>query len=161
MEGDTKTHWKKLTNPNYIGAYCMPPDGSDVILTIDKVVREMVVGEGGKKEECTVAHFSEKSKPMILNRTNCKTITKIYATPYIEEWKGRKIQIYTGQTKVAGEVVDCLRIRPIEPQVGKPELMQNTPAFIKCKEHIKGGGKIEDIKGKYSVSKEVEAALCS
>lgn len=162
MEGEKKqTHWKKLTNPNYIGAYCMPPDKSDVILTIKKVVREMVVGDGGKKEECTVAHFKENSKPMILNRTNCKTITSIYATPYIEEWVDKKIQIFVAQVKVAGEIVDGLRIRPIQPQVGKPELFINTPAFNKCKEHLNSGGKIEDIEGKYSVSSEVKEALCN
>jgi hypothetical protein len=87
------THWKKLTNPEYLGAYSLD-DGKDIVLTIKTIAREMVTGEAGKKEECTVARFLEPQKPMILNKTNCKTIEKIYKTPYIEEWQGKKIQIF-------------------------------------------------------------------
>ena len=79
----TKTHWKKLHNPDYLGAYFLQP-GQDLILTIQKVQKEIVVGADGKREECTVLHFKEKeAKPMILNATNAKTISKIYGTPYI------------------------------------------------------------------------------
>jgi hypothetical protein len=67
------THWKKLVNPSYIGAYCIE---ADTTFKIVKVTRERVTGENGKQEECTVAHL-EGSKPMILNRTNCKTIADI------------------------------------------------------------------------------------
>ena len=38
--------------------------------------------------------FAENVKPMIVNSTNAKTIEKLYKTPYIEEWKGRKIQLF-------------------------------------------------------------------
>ena len=69
-----KTHWKKLTNPNYLGAYSLG-DKQELNVTIDYVVRENVIGAGGKSEECTVAHMA-KGKPMILNNTNCKIIAK-------------------------------------------------------------------------------------
>ena len=36
---DNKTHWKLLTNPNYLGGYSIP-EGSDIIVTIDYVRRE-------------------------------------------------------------------------------------------------------------------------
>ena len=110
-------HWKKLTNPDYIGAYVLE-DGKDMVLTIKTIVREIVTGEAGKKEECTVAHFNEPVKPMILNKTNCKTIEKIYKTPYIEEWTGKRIQIFVDHNvKIKGETVDALRIRAIIPEV--------------------------------------------
>jgi len=111
----SKTHWKKLTNPDYIGAYALDP-GQEPVYTIKSVVREIVTGPDGKKEECTVIHFAENVKPMILNSTNSKTITKLYKTPYIEEWAGRKIQIYATEVKAFGEVVDALRIKPTIPQ---------------------------------------------
>ena len=66
-----KTHWKRLVNPNYIGVYSLD-NGKDLIVTIDKVVREQVVSTGGKKEECTVAYLRGQ-KPLILNRTNAKS----------------------------------------------------------------------------------------
>ena len=80
-----QTHWKKLINPDYIGAYALDP-GKDLTVQISQVRREMVTGADGKKEECTVAYLKDQ-KPMILNVTNCKTIEKLYG-PYIEDWNG-------------------------------------------------------------------------
>ena len=110
-----KTHWKKLTNPDYLGAYALE-DGKDLVAQIKSVGQEMVCGPDGRKEECTVAHFMDKNvKPMILNTTNCKAIAKMYDTPFIEEWVGKSISIYIAKVKAFGDVVDALRIRPKAP----------------------------------------------
>lgn len=109
---DTKTHWKKLINPDYIGAYALQPD-EDLVVTIDYVQREQVTGTGGKKEECTVAHLVGQ-KPLILNVTNSKSIAKLYGS-YIEDWSGKQITLYASMTKLAGDMVECLRIRPTVP----------------------------------------------
>lgn len=112
-----KIHWRKLTNPNYLGAYSLMP-GQEIVATIKRVANEMVIGPDGKKEECIVAYFIENDiKPMILNSTNCKTIQKIYKTPYIEEWQGRKIQLYVETVRAFGEMVEALRIRPSIPKI--------------------------------------------
>lgn len=103
------THWKKLTNPNYLGSYSLEP-GQDLTVEIVRVQKELVTGAGGEKEECIVATLNGQ-KPMILNKTNCKTIEKIYGTPYIEEWSGKKITLYAEKVKAFGEVVEALRIR--------------------------------------------------
>lgn len=113
---ETKTHWKKLVNPDYIGAYCID---TDTTVRIVSVGQEEVKGENGKKEICTVARL-EGMKPFIINRTNAKTITKVYNTPYIEDWAGKLITVFPTTTKVAGEVVECLRIRLQVPQPAKP-----------------------------------------
>lgn len=105
----SKTHWKQLINPDYLGAYALP-DGEDMTVTIDYVQNEVVTGSGGKKEECTVAHLVGQ-KPLILNVTNSKSIHKLYG-PYIEDWRGKQITLYASTTKLAGEMVECLRIRP-------------------------------------------------
>lgn len=111
-----KTHWKKLTNPLYLGAYSIE-DGQDLILTISTVRVEKVVGPDGKTEECTVAHFTDSpdKKPMILNSTNCKTIAKLLGTPYIEEWSGKAIQVGIERVKAFGDVVEALRVRKFLP----------------------------------------------
>jgi hypothetical protein len=112
------THWKKLTNPDYLGAYAIEPPTAEPILIIKEVKREIVHGVDGKKEECTVAYFSTPNyKPMILNATNCKSIQKAHNTPHIEEWAGKAIQIFVTQVKAFGDTVDALRIRPIAPKV--------------------------------------------
>jgi hypothetical protein len=105
----TKTHWKSLINPDYLGAYSLP-NGEDMTVTIQYVQVEEIIGTGGKKEHCTVAHM-DGQKPMILNVTNSKSIAKLYGQ-FIEDWAGKQITLYATTTKLAGEVVECLRIRP-------------------------------------------------
>jgi hypothetical protein len=111
MQEDTKTHWKLLINPEYIGAYWLPP-GEDVTVVIDRVQREQVTGTGGKKEDCTVAHLKGDVKPFILNVTNSKSIAKLYG-PFIEDWAGKPITLFASTTKLAGDTVECLRVRPL------------------------------------------------
>lgn len=112
------THWKKLTNPNYLGAYSLE-DGKDIILTIDFVREETVVGTDGKKENCVVCHFKEKCLPMILNSTNMKMVAKVHKSNYIEDWQNKKIQIGMEKVKAFGEIVDALRVRNVVPREEK------------------------------------------
>lgn len=109
MTDQKKTHWKMLINPDYIGAYALP-NGQDMTVTIQRVGREMVTSTGGKKEECTVARLVGQ-KPLILNVTNQKTIARLYG-PYVEDWSGKPITLFASTTKLAGEMVECIRIRP-------------------------------------------------
>lgn len=121
----TQTHWKKLHNPDYLGAYSLDP-GQDLILTIKNVTVQTVTGPDNRKEECPMISFVEPSKPMVLNVTNSKIIAKIYGTPFIEEWAGKKIQIYVDNVKAFGDVVEALRIRkfiPTSTTASAPELV--------------------------------------
>jgi hypothetical protein len=69
----------------------------------------------GGKEECTVAYFIEDVKPLILNVTNCKEIAKLYGTPYIEDWTGRKIILKVKKISAFGEMVDAVRVGNTRP----------------------------------------------
>lgn len=150
-----KTHWKKLINPDYIGTYSLP-EGNDMNVTIKEVVRELVTGTAGKKEECTVAHLVD-NKPFILNRTNCKSIQKITGTPYIEEWTGVTITVYQAITKLKGEDVECLRIREVTV---KPELTTTHKRFEGAKTALKNGSiTFEQLEKNYTISEQVKKAL--
>ena len=60
-----------------------------------------------------VLYFREKDyKPMILNRTNAKSIQALVGSPYVEDWAGHRITLYATTTRLGGEMVECLRIRP-------------------------------------------------
>ena len=107
-------HWKRLINPDYLGAYSLDP-GKDLVLTIKSVGREMITGTGGKREECPVCHWQEEQKPMILNVVNMKTIAKMYGSDY-DNWPGKRVQIYASTTKFGGDTVECLRIRKDPPE---------------------------------------------
>lgn len=133
-DSNGKTHWKLLINPDYIGAYALP-DGEDLTVTIDFVQSEEVTGSGGKKEVCTVAHLIGQ-KPMILNVTNSKSIHRLYG-PFIEDWAGKDITLYASTTKLAGEMVECLRIRPTVMARRKPKIAD--ARFAKAIEAVKAG----------------------
>lgn len=155
----SKTHWKKLTNPDYLGAYSLEP-GQELNLTIKNVVRQQVTGADGKKEECTVAYFTENVKPMILNVTNCKTIQKLYDNPYIEDWSGKKVTIYATKVKAFGESVEALRIRNKIPEKQNltPQLQPTWDDARKA--FLAGNVTVDQIRGKYNLTKENEAILC-
>lgn len=114
------THYKKLQNPDFLGVYALD-SGKDLIATIASVGNEIITGTGGKKEECTVVHFRESIKPMIMNSTNLKMLHKLFKTPFVEKWVGGRIQIYADyNVKFGSETVEGLRIRPTLPAPDKP-----------------------------------------
>ena len=128
----------------------------DVTVTIDYVRREMIIGTGGKKEECSVAHL-KGVKPLILNATNSKTIAKLYG-PYIEDWEGKPITLYASTAKLAGDTVECLRIRP---QVAAPALKPiNAERFAKALMAIKAGTFTADkLSAGFALTMEQESLL--
>lgn len=116
---DTKTHWKQLTDPRFIGVYALP-NGQDMTVTIREVQRETITMMGGKKEDHSLLYLYE-TKPLILNATNSKTIEKLYG-PYIQDWANQRITLYASTTKMGSEMVDCLRIRAKIPPTEKPAI---------------------------------------
>lgn len=105
-----QTHWKKLTNTNYIGAFDLIP-GQELKITFESIAKETVKSSDGKDEMCIVARIKGAKKPMILNKTNCKIITKLLDTPYIEDWAGKSVIIYAAKVKAFGEMVEALRVK--------------------------------------------------
>lgn len=159
---EQKTHYKKLSNPNYLGAYELldgSTEGKELIVTVSKVTREMVAGADGKSEECTVCHL-EGNKPMILNATNQKAMTKAFGSPYIEDWSGKKMTLYVARIKAFGDVVDALRVRPSAPITKLPELTPSHPKWGSAKKAIADKNTtIESIKKAYSITAENEKLL--
>jgi hypothetical protein len=151
-----KTHWKKLTNPEYLGAYDFQPSEERVV-TVKEIKKAVVTGPDGKKEECIVCVFAEPFKPMVFNVTNCKTMKQITGSDFIEDWTGKKFVVYVTAVKAFGATVDALRIKAVPV---KPVLEIGTPNFDACKKAIKAdAANLEKVKQKYEVSAEVEAAL--
>lgn len=158
---DTKTHWRKLVHPLYIGAYELM-DGTankELIVTIEKVKREVITGADGKKEECTVCSLKGQ-KPMILNTTNQKTMTKLFGSPYIEDWAGKSMTLYVARIKAFGDTVDALRVRDKPPVIMLPELTPTHEKWNGAITALKAGNvTIDAIKKQYTLTKENEATL--
>ena len=153
-----KTHWKKLHNPDYLGSWDFQPK-EEKVLTIKSVSTENVPDQNGKKEQCSVCRFTDTNvKPMILNVTNSKAITKVADSPYIEDWQGVSIQLFVTPVKAFGDIIDAVRVRPVKP-TRTCELIKDSDAFKKAQAYLKSGGTIDQIKSKYTLSNEVERLL--
>lgn len=151
-----QTHWKSMTNPNYLGVYSLP-DGKDIVLTIDRVGQELVMGADGSKEQCVVMHFKEPVKPFICNKTNLKQITKLLKTPYVEQWAGHRIQIGSEKVKAFGDVVDALRVRNKLPQTQADPVAK----CESCSKEIQPEGTLTSVQVAAWRKKKYGQALCS
>ena len=149
------THWKNQFNYDYLGAYSLP-DGKDIILTLKETKKEMVTGSNGQKSECFVAYFHENAKPMILNKTNCKTIEKLFNTPNIEEWVNKQIQIGSTRINAFGEMTDCLRVRPFAPKLSeeRPAVQTGSVIWKNILHALAGGYTVTQVLTKYKLTKE-------
>jgi hypothetical protein len=157
----SKTHWKKLTNPNYIGTYSLPSDGSDLIVEIEQIVNQEVKNRDGKAEDCVVA-ILKNSKPMIVNNTNLKSIEKVLGTPFVEEWKGLRIALYSQRVRAFGQTVDAIRVRNKAPKAATlPELTPSHDSWETGKKAIQSGDyTVEQYRTKFIISTQNEKALC-
>lgn len=151
------THWKKLVDPRYIGAYALP-DGNDLTVTIQEVRRETITMMGGKKEDHSVMYLVGQ-KPMILNATNSKSIHKLYG-PYIEHWAGQQITLFASTAKMGGELVECLRIRPTIPTKAKKPITDDRlkAAFAQIKA---GAYSVAKLRGNFELTQDQETELAN
>lgn len=106
-------HWKSMMDKEFLYAFDLK--GRDVTLTIAQVTAGKL--KNGKKESkkplCFFVEPRDK-RPLALNATNCKTIAKLYGND-TDEWKGKRVTLYPTTTEMAGETVECIRVRPRAP----------------------------------------------
>ena len=125
-----------MTNPDYFGSHdLIMPDGNygTITVTIQSVQQENVKGSDGKDSLCIVARTAE-TKPIILNRTNCKTITKVVGTPIIERWSGQKITLGVERVKAFGETTDAIRVSSVKPVETNKDYTEQINAIQECKD---------------------------
>lgn len=159
-----KTHWRKLYDPDYLGAYSLDKDGkyTDMVVTIKQIRQGKIKGTDGKETEEIMADMVNQ-KPMVLNATNCKTIEKLYG-PHIEDWAGKKITLYVAKVRAFGDMHECLRVRDKVPSgAGQAELPELTPTHEKWAGAKKAlwdeNTTIEAIRKKFILSDENETLL--
>ena len=107
-------HWKKTTNPTYLGSWDFD-DGKDMIVTIKDVGLKTIQSQQGTEEK-TVMEFEGGVKPLILNTTNMKAISKALGTPYLDGWVGKDIQLYTEMVSAFGSSTMAVRVREFAPK---------------------------------------------
>lgn len=158
----TQTHWKKLHNPDYLGAYSLADNSgkyTEQLVTVSKVEMKRVKGLNNKEEDCITCWFTQYPKPMILNATNCKQLVKLSGSEFVENWTGVSVTLYVSKVKAFGDVVDALRIKAAKQPV-KEELNPAHPKWEGALAAIKSGATtIEAIESKYKLTEENKKLL--
>lgn len=107
------THWKALFDPSeFLFAHDL--GGKEFTLQIEKVSGGTISGEKGRKNKKPIVSFVKSKKRLALNKTNSKTIAKMYGND-VENWAGKWITIYPTTTDFGGETVECIRVKPRVP----------------------------------------------
>ena len=157
-----KTSWKKNLDSRYIS-------GEDLQGGLKGLKPEMTViiyrftdspsfDQKANKDITITALFlktldgKDVYKPIILNKTNAKFLSKECGSDFMEDWIGKIVVIFAQPDKRFGFVV---RFKPFH----KPVLKQGTPEFDKVVLGIANGFTIDQVKAKYEVSKDVELLL--
>lgn len=127
-------HIYELFDPSkYIQSFEL--EGADRTLTIKRIGGETIEGEANRKARKPVIYFSDWSdgRGFVLNKTNARTIISLYGPDY-RSWVGKRIVLFPTTTKMAGEEVDCIRLRKVRPQPVTPT--RSTPSARTLPERI-------------------------
>lgn len=121
-----KTSWKTLVDWKNLSSTSL--FNEERILTIKQIRREEIISTNGKKTMVAVCRFEDDKLPMVLNKTNLRTLEKIFETDKIEDWYGKKIMVYVKSgIKFGKELVKGLRVREVPQrfcQVCKKEISE-------------------------------------
>lgn len=84
--------------------------GKVVIVYIERIApREKLMMAGGKTDTKPVVFLRGKDKGWILNKTNARSIAKVYG-PELTNWLGKPVAIMSTQVEARGETVDAIRV---------------------------------------------------
>ena len=147
-------------NPNYLGSWDLDElPNREITLTIAKIVDEKVVNtQTGKDTIETLCYWTDSTfKPMILNITNKKRISKLYKTKDTEKLKGKSVIIGIEKVKAFGDIYDALRIQTRIPQVTNAV----KPKCEKCGKDINGAGNMTPEQTASYTKKKYGKAMCS
>ena len=112
----------KLTDQfqgNFLEALHLEGEG-DVVVTIDQITpSNEEKDKAGREIDRPILKFLGTERRWILNKTNGRTIGHLYGNT-MENWLGKKIALYATTTRMGRDTVPCVRVRPWDPDTGKP-----------------------------------------
>jgi hypothetical protein len=97
----------EIFQSKYLKAGDLPEEGSQSV-TIEKIGLEEI---GKDKETKIVLYFEELSQSMICNKTNARTIARLFASEDLDDWVGKTIRLYRTEVDFQGDMVDAIRVR--------------------------------------------------
>jgi len=107
-------HWRTIHTSDYLASVDIEGDTN---VKIKSVSAKTETFDKGKKETLPIATLEGDYKPLILNRTNCKTLEKLSKSPEIEDWAGMTVTLHVEKVRFGAEMVDGIRIAPVLPNL--------------------------------------------
>ena len=172
MEEIKKTDWRKFRKSTHLASpdlEVMLSEGKELEFTIKEVKHEKNVNVSGTKMDGFFCYFKEDIKPMKINNTNLKMLSKfakkngIKTTDIfmVENYKGLFIELYVdNNVSFMGGKTDGIRIRPVQPVKQKPVLDEKSSKWKTAKEKVKEGMSLADLSKHYSISQDNYDLLC-
>jgi len=132
----------------------MPKPKEKKNVTIKSVSVKKVKDTNGENQDCNVAVIVGH-KPMILNATACKQLRKFTGSSFLEDWNDTLVTLYVEKIKAFGEIVDAVRISPVQPKANSAEKVLLTPEHKAWEQAItymlQENSDIKNIQAKYNI----------
>lgn len=161
----SQTHYRKVFKSDHLGAADLEEyeeNGQKLIFTIREVRQERGAKVAGKKIDANIAYFVEPGiKPLVLNATNSKTVSKLAGSNFIENWRNLPVQLYIDKNvKFAGETVTGVRVSP-RPVKQQAEIMPGTKQWENAKTAYKRDGNFDAVFKRATISPQNQQQLIS
>jgi len=165
MSNEGKTHHRKAFNSPYLSS-------ADIVGTPTFTIKRASLDRDmtkKTKELFNTIYFVEKElrpgeelKPMILNATNSKTVTKLSGSPFLDDWNDIRVTIYVdNNVKFGKEVMDGLRISPTKPKAIEKAWLDPSSTVIwnKALASLKEYGNLDKVLKSMNITQENIKAL--
>lgn len=182
-------HWRTGGKITHAGVECLEGGKDTIFIIDRIEFKDEEIVNGKKEYGVWLMHFQSNPHtklPVILNATNKKRLVKLFpeCDGFIARIKGKPVRMTKELTRdpqgggqIYGLRVSQIAVRPEQiqpqsPQQGHPapaapaqpqakqELLMTDDAMVsQAVAYLKGGGSIDAIRAKYSMSQETEKAL--
>lgn len=145
-----KTHYRKVFKSDHLSIHDLEDlmeRKAPLIFTIKEVKQEWGTKVAGKSINANIAYFEEKIKPLVLNATNSKILSKLAGSGFVENWNNIPVELYIDYSaKLMKEVVGGVRIKDTPPVVLSKEEVEE------AKVRISNVSTLEELTGLYNAN---------
>ena len=129
------TNYRNVYKSDHLGAVDLDEfieSGKDLIFTIKYVKQEMGAKVAGNKIDANIAYFVENIKPLVLNATNARIISRFAKSTHVEKWNNIPVELYIDHNvKFKGVTVDGVRVKQRQPNIVKKLPSINDSSFTR------------------------------
>jgi hypothetical protein len=105
--------WEKIIDPNFISAELIGEVGAERVVTIKDIDMAECYDEGTKAKMQKQTVFFEECKPLVLNKTNAKTLKRLFSpnSNNPADAFGHRVILKVENVKAFGKTVTGIRIK--------------------------------------------------